>query len=72
MRFAGRGRSELEPTGRVLLVATHVTEDARSTWLDDAVAAVAGEVCPRGRVLLDVAALVWEPLPESAGYDLSG
>jgi hypothetical protein len=67
-RCAGRLGGRFRAANRARLVP----EDARSTWLDDTVAAVAGEVYPRGRVVLDVAALVWEPLPESAGYDLSG
>jgi hypothetical protein len=69
LRLTGRGRPEEEPLGWVLAAVTHETEDPRYTWLNDTVGAVAGQVRPREEVVLDVAALVWEPLPESPRYD---
>jgi hypothetical protein len=48
---------------------THVTDDERYRWLNDAFYAVAGEV-QRGAerdgvdVVLDVSELVWEPLAD--------
>ena len=49
-----------------------MTEDKRYAWLNGAVGAVAGEVYRGDRVVLEVSALVWEPLGESSGYDPSG
>ena len=50
---------------------THTAGDPRYAWLNETVGAVAGEVFPGDRIVLDVHALVWEPLPESPRYDLS-
>jgi hypothetical protein len=45
---------------------THLSDDARFRWLNDTVCTVAGEVREADtgglRVLLEVAALVWEPV----------
>ena len=69
LHLAGRGRPEVEPAGRVVGAVTHVTEDARYTWLNETVGAIAGEVYRGDRVVLDVSELVWEPLGEAPGYD---
>ena len=69
VHLTGRGRPD---EGRVLGIATHVTDDEGLAWLNDTVGAVAGEVYPGDRVVLDVSALVWEPLGESPGYDPEG
>jgi hypothetical protein len=71
LRLTGRGRPDAEPVGRVVGSVTHTTADPRYAWLNETVGAVAGEVFPGVRVVLDVAALVWEPLPESPRYDPS-
>ena len=72
LHLTGRGRPDVEPAGRVVGSVTHVTEDERYAWLNETVGAVAGEVYRGDRVVLEVSALVWEPLGESPGYDLSG
>lgn len=69
VHLTGRGRPDAEPAGRVVGTATHSTADERYAWLNDTVGAVGGEVHRGDRVVLDVSALVWEPLPESPGYD---
>ncbi|HXV35470.1 MAG TPA: hypothetical protein VD769_15785 [Gaiellaceae bacterium] len=66
VHVSGRGRPD---EGRVVGAATHTTGDERYAWLNDVVGAVAGEVFPGDRVVLDVSALVWEPLGERPGYD---
>jgi hypothetical protein len=71
LRLTGRGRPDAEPVGRVVGSVTHTAGDPRYGWLNETVGAVAGEVFPGDRVVLDVAALVWEPLPEAPRYDLS-
>jgi hypothetical protein len=71
LRLTGRGRPDGEPVGRVVGAVTHTADDQRYGWLNETVGAVAGEVFPGDRVVLDVAALVWEPLPGSPRYDLS-
>lgn len=70
LRLTGRGRPDEQPLGWVVAALTHTTDDPRYAWLNETVAAVAGQVRPHEEVVLDVAALVWEPLPESPGYDL--
>lgn len=70
LRLTGRGRPDEQPLGWVVAALTHATDDIRYDWLNETVAAVAGQVRPREEVVLDVAALVWEPLPESPRYDL--
>jgi hypothetical protein len=69
LQLAGRGRPDADPVGRVTAAVTHTTDDERYAWLNDTVGAVVGEVYPGERVVLDVAALHWEPLPEAPGYD---
>jgi hypothetical protein len=65
----GRGRPQ---DGRVVGFATHLSGDGRYRWLNDSVCALAGEIM-RGDdqtdIVVDVAELVWEPLPERPGYD---
>ena len=69
LQLSGRGRPHADPVGRVTAAVTHTTNHERYAWLNDTVGAVAGEVYPGERVVLDVAALHWEPLPEAPGYD---
>jgi hypothetical protein len=69
LALTGRGRPEAEPVGRVVGAVTHTTADERYAWLNETVGAVAGEVYRGARVVLDVTALVWEPLDEAALYD---
>ena len=50
---------------------THVTDDARYSWLNDRQCAVAGEVRPKADgpgfdVVTEVAELVWEPIGSDA------
>jgi hypothetical protein len=59
LHVTGRGRPD---EGRVVGAATHTTDDERYAWLNDTVGVVAGEVYRGDRVVLDVSALVWEPL----------
>ena len=52
--------------------STHVSSYERYKWLNDGVCALAGEVregSERTDIVLDVAELVWEPLPERPSYD---
>jgi hypothetical protein len=69
VHLTGRGRPD---EGRVVGAATHTTGDERYLWLNDTVGAVAGEVFRGDRVVLEVWALVWEPLGEPPGYDPEG
>ena len=48
-------------TGGLVGSMTHVTQDERYAWLNDAVCAVTGEVGAE-EVVLQIAELVWEPL----------
>ena len=57
---------------RVVGFATHFSGDEPYRWLNDSVCAVAGEIWPtdeRTEVIVDLAELVWEPLPERPSYD---
>jgi hypothetical protein len=70
--FQGYGRAHPVPNRQVVAFARHVSGDERYKWLNDAVCAISGEVRPtdeRIEIVLDVAELVWEPLPEQPGYD---
>ena len=69
VHLTGRGRPD---EGRVVGAAMHTTDDERYAWLNDTVGAVAGEVYRGDRVVLEVSALVWEPLGEPPGYDSEG
>jgi hypothetical protein len=64
----GYGRAYPEGRRQVVATATHVSADGRYRWLNDVVCAVTGEVRPgdtaRTEIVLEVAELVWEPLPE--------
>jgi hypothetical protein len=58
----GYGRAYPEERRQVVGTATHLAGDERYRWLNDVVCVLTGEV--RGKeIVLDVAALVWEPLP---------
>lgn len=53
--------------GEIVGSITHICGDERYRWLNNVVAALTGEIRPRGNgcgfdVVLDVAELVWEPL----------
>ena len=56
-RFSGRPEE-----GRVVATLQHVTDDARYLRLNGALCAVNG-VVREGEVTLEVAELVWEPIP---------
>ncbi|MGH9279113.1 MAG: hypothetical protein ACRD12_13535 [Acidimicrobiales bacterium] len=66
--FSWHGYGRAGSTGARQLVGslTHVSDDERYTWLNDAVCAVEGEVRPQDgggfSVVLDVFELVWEAL----------
>jgi hypothetical protein len=67
--FSWSGYARAAKTGTRQLIGgmTHLTEDGRYAWLNDAYCSVVGEVRPRQQsegfdVLYDVAELVWEPL----------
>ena len=65
----GRGRPD---EGQIVGFATHVAGDERFRWLNDSVCALVGAIKPedgRTDIVLDVAQLVWEPLPERPRYD---
>ncbi|MGH2996136.1 MAG: hypothetical protein ACRDM9_07460, partial [Gaiellaceae bacterium] len=65
LHVTGYGRPDARPRGRVVGALTHATDDERYAWLDGAVCAVAGEVRGGREIVLDVAELVWEPLPDT-------
>ncbi len=69
LHLTGRGHPDVEPAGRVVGSVMHTTEDERYAWLNETVGAVAGEVYRGDRVVLDVSALLWEPLGDPPGYD---
>jgi hypothetical protein len=69
LQLSGRGHPDADPVGRVTGFVTHTTVDERYAWLNDTVGIVVGEVYPGDRVVLDVTALHWKPLPEAPGYD---
>ena len=64
----GYGRAADKAPRQLVGSMTHVSDDERYVWMNDAVCAVAGEVRPGEsgglEVVLDVLELVWEPLPE--------
>jgi hypothetical protein len=65
----GRGRPD---QGQIVGFATHVASEERFRWLNDSVCALVGKLKPeddRTDIVLDVAKLVWEPLPERPRYD---
>lgn len=76
-RGFGRPRTpeydRLSPGGRQwVATATHLSDAPKYSWLNDAVCVGTGEVRPKTRpdptnpsdLVLDVAELVWEPVPE--------
>jgi hypothetical protein len=72
--YRGYGRAYPEERRQVVGFASHFASDDRYKGLNDVVCAIAGEVRPadeRTEIVLDVAELVWEPLPERPGYDLT-
>lgn len=61
----GYGRVDTDGVSQLVGGMTHVTDDDRYRWLNDAYCAVAGELRKRPDgvdVVLDVCELVWEPL----------
>jgi hypothetical protein len=67
VEWSGYARSGTDGVRELVGRMTHVTDDARYTWLNDRQCAVAGEVRPRADgsgfdVVIEVAELVWEPL----------
>jgi Protein of unknown function (DUF3237) len=67
--YSGYGRAYPEGRRQVVASGTHISGDERYRWLNDVVCTIAGEVRPPEgagdtEIVLDVAELVWEPLPE--------
>jgi uncharacterized protein DUF3237 len=65
--WQGYGRPAKDGPSQLVGSMTHVTDDARYRWLNDAFCAVSGEVQHRPDgdsvdVVIDVSELVWEPI----------
>ena len=76
----GYGRAYPKGRRQIVAIGTHVSEDERYRWLNDVVCVGTGEVRAdqgagvgqsvgqggpsRSELVLDVAELVWEPIPE--------
>ena len=65
--WQGYGRAAKDGPSQLVGSMTHVTDDARYRWLNDAFCAVSGEVQHRPDgdnvdVVIDVSELVWEPI----------
>jgi hypothetical protein len=62
----GYGRAPGDGPSQLLGSITHLSDDARYSWLNQAVCILTGEVRPQGAdhfdVILEVAELVWEPM----------
>jgi hypothetical protein len=71
--FSWQAYTRQAPDGRRHLVGgmTHLSDDERYSWLNDAYCVVVGEVQSRPddgfEVVMDVVEVVWEPLPEAPG-----
>jgi hypothetical protein len=63
LSLTGIGRPQAEPQGRIVASIVH-TAEGEYAWLNDTLGVVCGEVRGGREIVLDVAALVWEPLPE--------
>lgn len=68
--YRGYGRAYPVPKRQVVGVATHLASGERYRWLNDVVCPLVGEVRPVEEgggmeITLDVAELVWEPLPDT-------
>jgi hypothetical protein len=67
IEWNGFARSGADGVRELVGRMTHLTDDARYSWLNDRQCAVAGEVRPKADesgfdVVIEVAELVWEPL----------
>jgi hypothetical protein len=65
----GYGRADADGTSQLLGGMTHLTDDERYRWVNDAFFAVAGQVSRRREgtgvdVVVEVSELVWEPLAD--------
>ncbi len=64
--WQGYGR-ERDGSRQLLGSITHLSDDARYLWLNDAMCVLTGEVRPldggRFDVVLEVSELIWEPIP---------
>jgi hypothetical protein len=64
--WQGYGRAPDDGPSQLLGRITHLSDDARYSWLNQAVCVLTGEVRPRGPdrfdVVLEVSELVWEPM----------
>lgn len=58
----GYGRTYPEDRRQVVGTVTHLAGDERYGWLNDVVCVLTGEVRDK-EIVLEVAELVWEPLP---------
>jgi hypothetical protein len=61
--LTGIGRPHAKPQGRIVAAIVH-TAEGDYAWLNDILGVVCGEVRGGREIVLDVAELVWEPLPE--------
>jgi len=66
--YRGYGRAYPAERRQVVGCATHVSGDERYRWLNDVVCPLTGEVRPSDapggtEIVLDIAELVWEPIP---------
>ena len=69
---SGYGRTYPRDRRQVVSTTTHISDDPRYTWLNDVVCVGVGEVRapspqtgqPDTELVIDVAELVWEPIPE--------
>lgn len=65
-----RGYGRAYPAGRrqIVATATHLSDDPRYSWLNDALAVGVGEVRSRPSegvdLVIDWSEIVWEPIPE--------
>jgi hypothetical protein len=63
LSLTGIGRPNAEPRGRIVAAIVH-TAEGDYAWLNDTLGVVCGEVRGGREIVLDVAELVWMPLPD--------
>ncbi len=62
--LTGYGDPRAKPNGRVLVSVVH-TADHSYGWLNNVLGVACGEVRGGREIVLDVAEVVWEPLPDT-------
>ena len=77
VEWSGFARSGADGARELVGRLTHLTDDARYSWLNDRQCAVAGEVRPKADgsgfdVVIEVAEIVWEPLGGSPATSAAG